>query len=82
MQSSTERYDLMNGASAMIDAYVNFGVEGSLEGDDVGLFDYLESRVGTPFENTGLLSKGYNVEGMTINEFSERLMDVLKNGNY
>jgi hypothetical protein len=82
IQSAVERADLMSDAAAMIDAYVDFGVEGSLEGDGVGIFDYLESRVGTPFENTGLLSKTYTIEGMTVSEFSARLIDVLKNGNY
>lgn len=35
--------------------YVEFGVEGTTEGDNVCLFDYVNSVVATPFELNGLL---------------------------
>lgn len=77
-----ERADLMNGVKPLLDVYVEFGVEGTVEGDIIGLFDYLESRTGTAYENIGLLSKTYTIEGMTLSQFSAKLMDILKNGRY
>ena len=82
IQDGLEQADLMNDVTAMLDTYVNFGIEGTLEGDIEGLFDYLESRAGTSFETTGLLSKSYTVEGMTVAQLSAKLMDIFKNGNY
>ena len=82
LQSGVDQADLMNDTVAMLDAYVNFGIEGTVEGDVLGLFDYFESRVGTAFETTGLLSKTYTVEGMTVTQLSAKLMDIFKNGNY
>lgn len=83
LQNGAERADLMGGVGTLLEMYVNYGIEGIGSGDIIpGLFDYLESRVGSAYENTGLLSKTYTVEGMTIPEFSAKLMDILKNGNY
>lgn len=80
--SGAEQADLMADVSQMLDAYVQFGIEGTAEGDTIGLFDYVESRVGTPFFGGGLLAKTYSVEGMTIPQLSVRLMNILKNGDY
>lgn len=77
-----DQADLLNDISNLIDIYVKFGIEGTLEGDPEGLFDYLESRSNTSYATTGLLSKNYSVEGMTINQLSNTLIDILKNGNY
>ncbi len=82
IQDGLEQSDLMNDVITMLDTYVNFGIEGTLEGDLIGLFDYLESRVGTPFEGAGLLEKTYTVEGMTIAQLSVKLMDIFKGGIY
>lgn len=82
MSIASERSELIGEVTNMTKDYIDFGVEGTLEGDAEGLFDYLESRVGTSFENTGFLSKTYTVEGMTVAQLSARLIDILKNGNY
>jgi hypothetical protein len=77
-----EQADLMNDVSLLLQNYHKFGIEGTLEGDVAGVFDYIESRAGTPYENAGLLQKTYTVEGMTVAQLSQRLMDIMKNGLY
>jgi hypothetical protein len=63
--------------------YVVLGIEGTLEGDIEGLIDYILSRVGTSFENIGLTTKNFTVEGMSgTAEFATLLVDIIKNGNY
>lgn len=65
-----------------LENYVNLGVEGTSEGDPVGLYDYFQSSEGTIFENNGFLQKSFIPSGMTIEELSEKILDILKNGNY
>ncbi len=65
------------------ESYIYYGREGLLEGDPEGLFDYFRSQVGSSFENNGFLDHTYIIEGYsTIQEFSVKLLDILKNGNY
>ena len=78
--SSADQMSVMNDTAMLLENYVKFGVEGTLEGDVEGLFDYIESRVGTSFAATGLLNKGYIIDGMTLADLSARLMNILKNG--
>jgi hypothetical protein len=74
--------DIM-GASQLLDKYINFGREGTVEGDSEGAFDYLESRVGTTYENNGFREYAYTPTGYSdMTDFSTGLMDILKNGNY
>lgn len=60
--------------------YVQYGIEGTVEGDPEGFFDYLEARSGTSYENTGLATKTYEPDGMTLAQLVTRLMDILKLG--
>lgn len=63
--------------------YLLFGREGILEGDPVGIFDYIESRSGTIYENNGFRNKPFNPIGFNNNlEFSVYLMDFIKYGKY
>lgn len=60
--------------------YINLGVEGTTEGDDVGIFDYFQNT--GSFSSTGFLSKSWSPVEMTMEQLGERVMDILKNGNY
>jgi len=83
LTSGTDQMDLMADVSGLLEQYVKYGIEGTLEGDIEGLFDYIEGRTGTTWETTGLPSKtGYTIEGMTLTQLKDRLMDILANGNY
>lgn len=65
----------------LYDAYEHLGIEGTVEGDGEGLFDYIDSRVGTSYEFTGLRNKSFTVNhGYTINQLCDLLLDILKNG--
>ena len=64
-------------------AYVEAGQEGTLEGNPEGLFDYIQARTGTQWETTGLRVQNYTPIGYNnCQELSDRLMDILVNGNY
>lgn len=82
----SEAVEIMNEiftSELLYDKYINFGNEGTLEGDGEGLFDYVESRVGTSYENAGLVNKNFTPNGYAdMSAFSVHLMDILKNGNY
>lgn len=80
---SADQSDFRNDVVNLLELYVNFGIEGTVEGDDEGLFDYLESRSGTAYAGAnGFLAKNYTIESMNISGLSARLIDVFKNGNY
>lgn len=68
--------------TGLLDRYVNQGIEGTLEGDIEGFFDYVLSREGTSFENSGFLNKTYTPIGMTLQQIADKAIDILKNGNY
>ena len=63
-------------------SYINFGVEGTTEGDNEGIFDYIQSVSGSSYENTGFATKGYIPEGMTLQQLEDKLLNILKNGIY
>lgn len=63
--------------------YIKRGCEGTLEGNDEGLFDYIMARVGTTWELTGLRIQAYIPKGMAdCAELAAKLIDILRNGNY
>ncbi len=62
----------------LVSQYVNNGLEGTVEGDPVGLFDYLDARVGTVYEANGLRGKGFP----NIDQITDMIIDIVKNGNY
>jgi hypothetical protein len=57
--------------------YTDFGVEGTASGDPVGLFDYFAGTPGTPYEATGLPTKGFTPDGMSLADLSNRCLDIL-----
>ena len=62
-------------------SYIQFGVEGTLEGDSIGLFDYIKSRSGTIYALSGLSSKLFTPRGMpNMQVLANKLMQILKNG--
>lgn len=61
--------------------YVDLGVEGTTEGDVVGIFDYMTSTSGTIFENNGFIESGYTPRhGITLVQLKDFLMNILQNG--
>lgn len=67
----------------ILDKYVQFGREGTLEGDPDGLFDYVESRAGTMFAGAGFREKGFTPLGFAnMTDFSTFIMDIVKNGDF
>lgn len=70
-------------SSNMLYKYMEYGIEGTLEGDDPGLFDYMEARTSTPYETTGLAAKSYTTtSGSTLAEIVTKVMSILKDGDY
>lgn len=60
--------------------YLNYGLEGTSEGDTEGLFDYVTSTSGTVYETTGLTTKNIEmvVSGVTINDVATKVVNILK----
>jgi len=70
------------GTQSLDTSYLHFGREGTLEGDPEGLFDYIEARVGTSFETTGLAAQAYVPTSGTLASLIVDLMSILKDGIY
>jgi len=69
----------------LISQYINHGLEGTVEGDAVGLFDYIDARNGTPYGTgtKGLRNKNFTLtKSPNINTFTNQILDIIKNGNY
>lgn len=64
----------------LIRNYVDYGIEGTSEGDPVGIYDYLNSTA--TFSEDGLLNKNWNPIGTTIIGLKDRLMAILRDGDY
>lgn len=62
--------------------YIKFGQESLANGDNVGIYDYVNSTASTPYEATGLSVQSYVPVGITLPQLIARLMDILANGNY
>lgn len=65
-------------------AFRDQAIKGTNDGSEVGLFDYIESTVGTVYEFAGLASKGYTMQNGDLDEsnFVNAIMDVLRHGKY
>lgn len=75
--------DLIKISHKLFDLYKTQAIRGTQDGNaGEGLFDFLESTVGTSYETTGLEQQGYTLNTGTYSEFIAELMDVLRNGNY
>lgn len=62
--------------------YSRYGREGTESGDPEGIYDYFQSVSETTWASTGLSSKTYTPVSGTLSELVDRIMDILKNGNY
>ncbi len=64
--------------------YEKQAIKGTNDGSETGLFDYIESTIGTVYEFAGLESKGYTMQNGDLDEtnFIIAIMDVLRNGKY
>jgi hypothetical protein len=64
--------------------YAHFGKEGTLEGDGVGLFDYIYARSGTPYYSgeAGLINKPYIPYSTTMSGLVDKMMLIFKSGIY
>lgn len=60
--------------------YLNYGIEGTPEGDAEGLFDYILATSGTSFENTGLAKKELElvVSGVTYSGLADKIISILR----
>ena len=79
----TDAGDLIKITHKLFDLYKTQGIRGISDGSaGEGLFDFLESSIGTSYETTGLAQQGYVLNTGDNATFISELMDVLRNGNY
>lgn len=62
--------------------YLELGIQGTVEGDDEGLFDYILARNGTSYSASGLKLKLWSPIGTDMVLLSNKMIDILKNGIY
>lgn len=63
--------------------YIQFGLEGTVEGDPESLFDYILGRAGTSFDGIGLRQKPWTpINGLTMEQLTDLLITILKDGEY
>lgn len=75
--------DLIKISHKLFDLYKTQAIRGTEDGNaGEGLFNFLESTVGTSYENAGLEEQGYTLNIGTYTDFITELMDVLRHGNY
>jgi hypothetical protein len=83
MSDADETIDDVSNTSNLLYKYINFGREGTVEGNPEALFDYLEARTGTAYATTGLKAKAFTPIGYANMEaLVAGVIDILKNGNY
>ncbi len=65
-------------------AFRDQAIKGVQDGSEEGLFDYIESTVGTVYEFAGLVSKGYIMQNGDVDEtnFINAIMGILRHGKY
>ena len=75
--------DLIKISHKLFDLFKTQAIRGVNDGNaGEGLFDFLESSVGTTYETSGLKQQGYTLNTGDFSTFITELMDVLRNGNY
>lgn len=75
--------DLIKITHKLFDLYKSQAIRGTEDGNaGEGLFNFLESTVGSSYENAGLEQQGYVLKTGTYSEFITELMYVLRHGNY
>jgi hypothetical protein len=61
--------------------YVDLGVEGTTEGDPLGIFDYFTATSGTSFENAGFLDTGFTPRhGLSLIQLRDFILTILQSG--
>jgi hypothetical protein len=82
--SSMDAKDFLETSKTLLELYKSEGVIGSEYGFvGVGVMDYIESTTGTVYENVGLASKGYTINGgAPIQMLIDGVKDIFVNGNY
>jgi len=68
--------------SALSHFYIRYGIEGTLEGDMPGLFDYLLGRDNTPWAGSGVLQQNCQPSGITMTQLVDKIMSILVSGLY
>lgn len=75
--------DLIKITHKLFDLYKSQAIRGTEDGNaGEGLFNFLESTVGSSYENSGLEEQGYTLNSGTYTEFITELMSVLREGKY
>lgn len=87
--SKTDWSEVAIDTEALIPHYLNEGIEGTVEGDTEGLFDYVDgdSRSNHTWDGNGsevgFRNKTYSVTGYNnCSDFADDLLNILKNGEY
>lgn len=63
-------------------SYINYGREGTTEGDGEGFFDYLYGRSGSCYAGSGFINKPYAPSGLSMSGLTDKIMKVFKSGIY
>ena len=73
-----------NEAAQLIMNYLEFGIEGTTEGDPEGFFDWVFGRTGTTWDAAGLLQKAWTTDpgGYGLTALCNKIYDIVHNGNY
>jgi hypothetical protein len=75
--------DFIETTKSLVDLYTDQAVFGTNQGTaGVGIIDYIDSTVGTVYENVGLSGKNYTLNVGTMEDLKNGLKDVLLTGNY
>ena len=70
-------------ANNLVKQYIDNGLEGTVEGDAAALFDYIDTRSGTPYNTSGLRNKGFVPIGLNnMNALADRILAIIKDGDY
>lgn len=81
--SITNASDFIRTTQTLFGLFVTQGIRGVNDGEaGEGLFDFIESTVGTTYEFMGLAQSNYPLNTGTIQDFITELMDILRHGKY
>jgi len=63
--------------------YIQFAIEGLLEGDPEGIFDYILGRVGSTWAGAGLVNKPWTpINNLTMVQVCDLIMAIIRDGDY
>jgi len=77
-------YGFSGSMGSVVSQYIDYGIEGILQEDTDGIFDYVQSITGSIYSGSGLLEKNFTMlnAGDSMATLSIDLMEILQNGNY